>query len=261
MRAYYTQVSRFRTIRPGRQTLPAGFNLPRHRHLRPYALVVIAGSFEQTSYAGRVTVEPGDLLVQPTLDCHANRLFSSGAQILRLQWPHVESLGGVYRLRDLDHIVRTAEHDVREASELAQAEVATMQPVAAPIADWPDLFAGQLSHGYSASIEHWARTHGLASETVSRGFTRVYGVGPAQFRHELKVRHAWLRIVGTRDALAGIATGCGFADQPHMTRSVTKITGSTPTAWRRTLSFPLARVLLDAVDSGDRTTPDGNVVP
>jgi AraC-like DNA-binding protein len=254
-------VARFRTIRPGRQTLPAGFDLPRHRHLRPYALVVIAGSFEQTSYAGRVTVGPGDLLVQPTLDCHANRLFSSGAQILRLQWPHVESLGGVYRLRDLDLIVRTAERDVREASDLAQAEVAATQPVTAPIADWPDLFAGHLSHGYADNIEHWARTHGLASETVSRGFTRVYGVGPAQFRHELKVRRAWLLIVGTNQSLASIAAACGFADQPHMTRSVVKITGSTPTTWRRTSSFPLARVLLDDVDIGDRTTPAGTLVP
>src|SRR5262245_61364304 len=105
--------AQFRSIRPGRETLPAGFDPPRHRHLSSYALVVIAGRFEQTSYGGRIMARPGDLLVQPTLDCHANRLFSSGAQILRLHWPHVESLGGVHHLRDLDLIVRTAERDVR----------------------------------------------------------------------------------------------------------------------------------------------------
>jgi AraC-like DNA-binding protein len=227
----------FRSIRPGRETLPAGFDLPRHRHLRSYALVVIDGRFEQTSYAGRIMARPGDLLVQPTLDCHANRPFSRGAQILRLHWPHVESLGGVYPLRDLDLVVRTAERDVREASDLAQAEVEARQPVAAPVADWPDLFAGHLRHGYADRIEHWARTHGLVSETVSRGFTRVYGVGPAQFRHELKVRQAWLLIVGTTQPLASIAATCGFADQAHMTRSVVTITGSPPTIWRRLLSM------------------------
>ena len=71
----------FRTTVPGRETLPRGFSLPRHRHLDAYALVTIAGAFEQTSYAGRVNVCAGDLLVQPTLDCHSNRLKSSGAQI------------------------------------------------------------------------------------------------------------------------------------------------------------------------------------
>jgi AraC-like DNA-binding protein len=154
----------------------------------------------------------------------------------------VASLGGLYRLRDLDLIVRTAERDVREASDLAQAEVAASPSVAAPVADWPDLFAGHLSHGYADSIAHWARMHGLVSETVSRGFTRVYGVGPAQFRHELKLRQAFLQIVGTADPLASIAATCGFADQPHMTRSVVKMTGSTPTTWRRVSSLVGASV-------------------
>jgi hypothetical protein len=40
----------------------------------------MAGAFEQASYAGRVTVRAGDLMVQPTLDCHANGLPSRHAR-------------------------------------------------------------------------------------------------------------------------------------------------------------------------------------
>ncbi len=46
----------------------------------------MAGAFEQASYAGRVTVRAGDLMVQPTLDCHANGLPSRHAHVLRLPW-------------------------------------------------------------------------------------------------------------------------------------------------------------------------------
>jgi AraC-like DNA-binding protein len=223
----------FRTIVPGRETLPRGYEVPRHRHLEPYALVLIAGAFEQTSYAGRVTVAPGDLLVQPTLDCHANRLLSDGAQVLRLPWPHVEGSGGMYRLRDLDAIVRTAARDVRAAAELARADIATAAPAPAPASDWPDLLASDICGGRVSRLSEWALAKGLAVETLSRGFARLYGVPPARFRGEWRARAAWMRIIGTTDTFAAIAAATGFSDQAHMTRSVVELTGAPPSDWRR----------------------------
>jgi AraC-like DNA-binding protein len=223
----------FRTIVPGRETLPRGYDLPRHRHLEPYALVVIAGAFEQTSYAGRVVATAGDLLVQPTLDCHANRLLSGGATILRLPWIHVEGPGGVYRLRDLDGIVRLAARDVHAASAAVRAEVAGRDPLAAAQADWPDLLALDIRRGRVRRLSEWAEAHGLAVATLSRGFARVYGVVPARFRGEWRARGAWLKVVGTADGLARIAAAAGFADQAHMTRSIIELTGAPPSYWRR----------------------------
>lgn len=223
----------FRTIVPGRETLPRGYRVPRHRHLEPYALILITGGFEQTSYAGRVNVSAGDLLVQPTLDCHANRLLSDGAQILRLPWPHVEGPGGMYHLRDLDAIVRTAARDVRAAAEMARAEVAHGAPAPPRSGDWPDLLALDICGGRVPRLSDWAVAKGLAVETLSRGFARLYGVPPATFRREWRARAAWMRIVGTPDSFAAIAAAIGFADQAHMTRSVVQLTGSPPSDWRR----------------------------
>ncbi len=222
----------WRTIVPGRDTLPRGFCLPRHRHLEPYALVVIAGAFEQTSYGGRVTVRTGDLLVQPTLDCHANRLLSSGAEVLRLPWGHVAGLGGIFRLRDLDGIVRAAERDVREASDMARSEVAHRELVSSHNADWADLLAHDIRRRRVHKLAEWAVSKGLAVETISRGFARLYGVAPARFRNEWRAREAWLQIVGTSDPLISIAARSGFADQAHMTRCIVQLTGSPPSAWR-----------------------------
>ena len=44
----------FRGTRPGIETLPGRFDLPRHRHLRAYATVVLAGQFEESGYVGRI---------------------------------------------------------------------------------------------------------------------------------------------------------------------------------------------------------------
>ena len=74
---------------------------------------------------------------------------------------------------------------------------------------------------------------GLAAESVSRGFRRAYGVSPRRYRLEVRARRALGLIEDGRQGLAAIAQDCGFADQPHLTRTLSAITGRTPGRWRR----------------------------
>lgn len=207
--------------------------MARHRHLLPYAIVVIRGQFDQVSYAGRVRVRAGDLLVQPTLDAHANGMRPWwSASILRLPWGDVDGLGGVFALPDLDAIVRAAERDLAEAGERAREQWSRAE-ARRGAADLPDELAADLVGDGVTSLERWAERLGLARETVSRAFSAAFGVSARQFRAEVKARDAWLRIVRTRESLAQIAVAAGFADQAHMTRSVCALTGASPAAWRR----------------------------
>ena len=68
---------------------------------------------------------------------------------------------------------------------------------------------------------------------LTRAFGALYGTSPAAYRLEALARHAWRRIVSTGDSLADIACDTGFADQPHMTRAVVRLTGHTPGEWRK----------------------------
>lgn len=220
-----------KSIAHGLEHLAAGHDLPRHRHLAPYAIVVVVGSFEQDGYAGRVRVRAGDLLVQPTLDAHANRMpRGRGATILRLPWPDADDLGAVHALPDLDAIVRAA-HDLRAALAALRAQL-PRAPRRAAANDAPDQLASALARGGVPSLAAWACAFGVARETLSRDFTSAFGVSARQFRAELRARAAWLRIVRTRTPLATIAAATGFADQAHMTRHIRALTGSSPTAWR-----------------------------
>lgn len=217
-----------KSIVAGCEELRAGHHLPRHRHLEPYAIVVLRGCFDQVSYAGRVHVRTGNLLVQPPLDCHANHLRSRGARILRLPWHDVDGLGGVYEV-DIDAIARAAERDVHEAVHIARVH---HRAIGVRKNDWPDSLAGAIATGNVVSLGAWAEEHGIARETVSRGFSSAYGVTARAFRLELRARDAWLRIVRSREPLAQIAAATGFADQAHMTRAVRALTGRPPVAWR-----------------------------
>jgi AraC-like DNA-binding protein len=229
---------RFRPITPGIDTLPSSFSLPRHRHLRAYATVVLAGNFEESGYAGRIRTAAGDVLIHPALDCHANQMISAGVKLIRLDWPDTSGVGGLYHLEEVDEIARAAEKDCTEATLLLEHAL-RQGPSPSPRVrnDWPDLLLEAICKNAATEIGAWAEGNGLARETVSRGFTAAYGAAPSIFRVELRTRAAWLRITRGSDCLCQIAADTGFADQAHMTRWIHRITGYTPVFWRRDASL------------------------
>jgi AraC-like DNA-binding protein len=224
----------FRAITPGIQTFRSSFSLPRHRHLRAYATIVLAGSFEESGYVGRITARAGDVLIHPALDCHANLLVSSGLKLIRLDWFDTNGIGGFYRSNDIDALARAVEKNASDAALLLRHTL--KKNLATPSRranDWPDLLADALTLNSSTAIGAWAETNGLSPEAVSRGFTAAYGIAPTVFRAELRARAAWLRVTRGSDGLCTIAAETGFADQAHMTRWIHRTTGAPPAVWRR----------------------------
>jgi AraC-like DNA-binding protein len=222
----------FRNITPGIERFP-GYSLARHRHLYPYATVVLAGCFIESGYAGRIRAVPGDILIHPALDCHANHRVSPSVTIIRLEWADLTGQGGFHRLTDVDELARIAEKDTRDAGCLLKSALREMprEPLGRSN-DWPDLLAEALTRNPSLRIGVWAEENGLAPESVSRGFNAAYGIAPAIFRAESRARGAWLQVTRSSARLSRIAAHSGFADQAHMTRWIHRISGAPPSAWR-----------------------------
>lgn len=229
--------SGFRCITPGIETLPYSFSLPRHRHLSAYATVVLAGDFEESGYVGRIRATAGDVLIHPAMDCHANVMVPAGVKLIRLDWPDTSGISGLYHLDEVDELARTTEKDVTEATLLLERVLREKSlPSPGKKNDWPDLLLMDLTKDASTEIGTWAEVNGLARETVSRGFAAAYGIAPSVLRAELRTRNAWLRIIRGEDSLSRISADTGFADQAHMTRWIHRMTGASPTFWRRNVS-------------------------
>jgi AraC-like DNA-binding protein len=225
----------YRSVVPGVESLPGDLHLPRHRHARGYATVVLAGRFVEASFAGRFSVGPGDVLVHGPFDCHANDARDRGrVQILRLPWSG-GAPEGRFAVDDPDALARIAARDPVEAEE-ALREGLRAPPSRAP-GDWPEELAADLGSGSDLRLGDWARRRGLAPETVSRGFRRAFGVAPRTFRLESRARRAWERIVTSPVPLTTLAHEIGFADLAHMSRSVRALTSFAPSAWRSDASL------------------------
>jgi AraC-like DNA-binding protein len=227
----------FRTITPGIELMKQDFSLPRHRHLSAYATIVLAGTLEEAGYAGRIQASVGDVLIHPSLDCHVNHKVLAGVRLVRLLWadPFIQS--GLYHVDDLDQLAVASERCPADAA-LLLSELLRNRATKSPriCNDWPDLLATDLVMNVSTRIGDWARSQQLAPETVSRGFSKAYGVSPEVFKAECRARRAWLRITNGADDLSAVAAETGFADQAHMTHWIRRTTGASPGAWRRKTS-------------------------
>jgi len=221
------------SLPPARQQLCAGA-LPRHRHAEGYVALVLAGAYEEAGDRGRRRARPGDVIAHSPFEAHLNRTPRAGAVVLNL--PSVAGLSAFGRVPDPDAVARAFERDPFSAVDALEAQ---FQPVAADLADWPDLLAQALA-GPRFALGDWARAMGLSPEHVSRGFRKVYGVSPQRFGGEARNRAAWKALTEGTAPLVEVALAHGFADQAHLTRSLRAFTGRTPGAWRASSPFKTA---------------------
>ncbi len=223
-------MDRYIQLSSGREQWSASSFLPRHFHHRAYAAIVLSGGYEEGGNGGRFRVGAGDVLIHNTFDAHLNRFEVRGATILNLELPGSVTGLRTGRVADPDAIVRTAETDAEAAIGLLFTQLSEGARAAD---DWPDILAAEILRDPSCRLDRWAVAWGIAPETLSRGFGRLYGTTPAGFRAETRARRAFEQIVQSATPLAEIATLAGFADQAHMTRAVRALTGAPPRDWRR----------------------------
>ena len=203
--------------------------IPRHRHHDAYVAVVLDGRYDETGDSGRFSVREGDLLFHRAYESHANLIGRGGARVLNLAVPGTLSLPSAFRVRDLDSLMGACR---RGEFDALQALLAPSDTIPAASADWPDLLARALDADPSLRLDAWARAAQLHPATVSRGFRRVFGVSPARFRVEARVRKALSALRSQKDSLAAVADAAGFADQAHLTRAAKHLTGRTPAQLR-----------------------------
>lgn len=71
---------------------------------------------------------------------------------------------------------------------------------------------------------------------LSRVFSRCMGVSLTRYRNRIRVGQALERVADGDTSLAELAAHLGFADQAHLTRTVSEHLGYTPAALRRQLT-------------------------
>ena len=197
--------------------------IERHHHEGAYVALILRGGYVEAGDRGRIRTVAGDVAFHSAFEGHFDCIADSGADILNLSLSDVPAYA-LGRCADPDEIARAAEKDPAQAVELL---LATTIPTPSLSLDWPDLLAADLRRHVGLRLDRWAADHRLSESRVSRGFTSAYGVSPKRFRLELRASEA-ARAIRSGVQLSEAAFATGFADQPHMTRTVSTVFGRSP---------------------------------
>ena len=80
----------------------------------------------------------------------------------------------------------------------------------------------------------------LSISYFSVAFSRSLGITVRAYIMRRRIDRAKTMMMSTTEQLSRIAVECGFCDQAHLSRLFRRMTGSTPTRWRKT-NRPMSR--------------------
>jgi AraC-like DNA-binding protein len=84
----------------------------------------------------------------------------------------------------------------------------------------------------TVELEELSRIAGLSKFELVRRFREQVGLPPHAFQLDLRISAARRLLNAGRPAIE-VAFGCGFADQPHLTRVFKRAVGVTPGQYAR----------------------------
>lgn len=203
----------------------AGKQLTRHSHRDAYAALVLEGGYVEAGDRGRIVAKAGQVLFHGAFEAHQNTFASTGATVLDLPVARSDLIYGM--VPDPDIIACLAENDPKAACELLQATVVVQ--LQSPVEeDWPARLARDMIDDPNLNLGEWAGEAELTPQSVSRGFRQVFGVTPKKFRAVQRTLQTVRIIPDWKGSGAALAVERGFADQAHMSRSVSALTGNSP---------------------------------
>jgi AraC family transcriptional regulator len=259
---YYGEVCRTRRVADlvlSETRYAAGATVPWHAHVSPLLCLVVRGAFEERSRGRTRTLGTGAVLFHPDDEPHAHRFEATHTRCFTVQlgpvWLAAAAPGERLRLggpRDqprgrLAWLARQL-HDefgqgadgsalVLEGLLLAMIGELTRRT---PREDASrPAWVGRARELVESSLREPLRLTELAAELgvhpahLSRTFRRAFGVSLSTYMLRRRVELACAALAHDRDVpLARVALETGFADQSHLCRSVRRVTGLTPGAWR-----------------------------
>lgn len=117
-------------------------------------------------------------------------------------------------------------------------DLATRRRVVGGLSSWQERLAKEVIETRLVSgigLQELAAVCGLKTSQFAHAFKQSTGVAPYQWLLHRRIARAREMLANGQASLADVALVCGFADQPHLTRSFARHVGATPAAYRSSL--------------------------
>lgn len=234
-----------------------GKSVPPHRHEAAYFSLLLEGTYSERGADFDLVYEPYTLVFHAAGTRHEDRIGDTGchffAVALQGEWDAViAELGGArahaFELEGGDPVWAVLrlyrEYCARDAHAESAVEDLLYQ-LCAHVARRPDEGSDEPDwlHAIDATVRERFRDPidlraiaggaGVHPAHLCRAFRRFRGRTISDAMLGMRIQHVCRRLLDGDDSLSAIALESGFADQSHMTRVFTRVTGRSPGAHRR----------------------------
>jgi AraC family transcriptional regulator len=232
--------------------------LPTHAHELSHFCFVLAGNYTE-KIAGRFFERaPAALVYYPPDVSHGEEHFTSGRHFLvEIDFKSLETVRDYGArlsepvLLDTNSSFWLANRMYKEFCErdgfsgLALESIATELLIATSRRDshpaerrppaWLHTVKDFLRENFSEppGLNELAKAVDVHPTHLARVFRQFERCTVGSYIREVRIDYARQRMIGSNDSLVEIALAAGFADQTHFTRSFKRITGMTPSEFRR----------------------------
>lgn len=215
-----------RIDRISEDVLAPGRTLGLHRHANAYAALILSGGYEEVGPDGRHLCQAGHMVIHPSFHAHRDAVGERGALIVNIPLDDqaVDLIGyGVLDIGDVSGFRKFAESFEGRLPDGVLGDFDAVDALNPP--GWLTAFLHDILSGMPAGQA--ARRQGRSPEHAGRVCRTWFGLTPVQLRQEYRLRKA-IRSLRHGARPADVAAECGFADQPHLTRALKRMTGLTP---------------------------------
>jgi AraC-like DNA-binding protein len=236
--------------------IPSLFEFRRHGHEEVHYCFIVGGSFKELYHSTWKDCFAGSARRSPPGTEHTIKFGQEGARcLLILARPEAMTDGRVendFVFSDLsdctsqtaqttfDLITSTASSKPLDAECLAWELIAQVgqkstKDIREPAPPWLERAREQLREEYRSNLTltSVAKGAGVSREHLARAFRFHFGMSPSSFVQSVRLHDACQQITETEIPLAEVAAQCGYADQSHMCRWVSRKKGVSPISLRK----------------------------
>lgn len=238
-------------------TYPARFQIPKHSHENAYFVFVRRGAFTENYGQEYRSYRLHSLSFHPSKETHSDTFHSNGGHCFNIEmsyeWLCEARQHGVELTKRfcspngvLTHLAARLYDEychIEDASSLI-VEGLIMEIVGhASRSEWRFSDAPRwLTRAHEVICENFSEPYSLAAVAgivgihpthLARGFRRYYGQSIGEYLQRIRIDYACRKLREDKDSLVEIALGSGFSDQSHFSKTFRRLTGQTPSAFRR----------------------------
>lgn len=226
--------------------------LPMHEHSAPFFTYVLRGEYLERTPRNDRECRRGSVIFHPPCDAHANAVGPQGTMSLNVEiapelWAELASVSGQVLSGDVEWLAASVWREFHRddaAARLGMDEAVTLlcASLRTDRRSTGSISARRLATSAEYISQHLTQVPGLAEVAqvagvhpmhLARLFRRRFGYSMGEFVRRRRIAWACGQLAASDATISAIALRAGFADHAHFTRTFRRVTGCTPSWYRR----------------------------